>query len=150
MQCRLRDDSCTLNLPARWIIRLALEVSRLPDAEGVADIRLARQLRARELTAVAQGACSEHHQLGLLPTEANAIDSYERAAFVEIEPDIIQVDFNPYKGAQASRERDLQRRTFVLPMPLIRGDHLCFPVAYVCSSGSISKLERLASLTFAQ
>jgi hypothetical protein len=150
MQCRLRDDSCTLNLPAHWIIRLALWVVRLPDAEGVANIGLACQRRARELPAAAQGAGSEHHQLRLLPAEANAIDSHERAAFVEINPDVIQVDLNPNKGAQASHERDPQRRIFVLSMPLICADHLCFPVAYVCSSSSISKLEHLVSLTFAQ
>jgi hypothetical protein len=150
MHCRLRDDSCTLNLPAHWIIRLTLWVPRLPGAEGIPDIGLAHQWQARELSAATQGAWSEHHQLRLPPAEANVIDSHDRAAFVEINPDGIQIDLNPNKGAQASHERDPQRRIFVLPMLLICADHLCFPVAYVCSSGSISKLERLASFTFAQ
>jgi hypothetical protein len=139
-----------LNLPAHWIIRLALWVSRLPDAEGVANIGLACQRRARELPAAAQGAGSEHHQLRLLPAEANAIDSHVRTAFVEINPDVIHVDLVPSEGTHTLSERDPQRRIFVLSMPLICADHLCFPVAYVCSSGSISKLEHLASLTFAQ
>jgi hypothetical protein len=86
----------------------------------------------------------------LLPAEANAINGCERDSFIEINPNGIHVDLNPNKGAQVSRDRDLQRRILALPMPLICGDHLCFPVACVCSSGSISKLERLTSPTFAQ
>jgi hypothetical protein len=139
-----------LNLPAHWIIRLTLWVPRLPGAEGIPDIGLARQRRARELSAATQGAGSEHHQLRLPPAEANAIDSHERDAFVEINPNGIHIDLVPSEGTHTLSERYPQRRIFVLPMPLICADHLCFPVAYVCSSGSISKLGHLASLTFAQ
>jgi hypothetical protein len=139
-----------LNLPARWIIRLALCVSRLPGAEGVTDIRLARQRRACELSAATQSAGAQHHQLRLLEAEANTINGCERDSFVEINPDVIQVDLNLNKGAQASRERDPQRRIFVLPMPLICGNNLCFPVVHVCSGERVSMLKRLTSPTLAQ
>jgi hypothetical protein len=139
-----------LNLPARRIIELALWVSRLPGAEGVANIGLARQRRARELSAATQYTWPEHHQLRLLGAEANSIDGCERDSFVEINPDVIQVDLNPNKGPQAAREREPQRGIFDLSMPLICGNYLCLPVAHVRSSDSISKLERLTSLPFAR
>src|SRR5688572_4340991 len=105
MQCRLRDDSCILNLPAHWIIRLALWVVRLPGAKGVADIRLARQRRARELPAATQCAWLEHHQLRLLPAEANAINSCERDSFIEINPNGIHVDLAPSESTHTLSER---------------------------------------------
>jgi hypothetical protein len=84
-------------------------VPRLPGAEGVADIRLARQWRARELPAATECAWSDHHQLRLLTAEANTIDDREGDSLIEINPNGIHVDLVPSKDAHTLSECYSQR-----------------------------------------